>query len=284
MKRYFLLFFASFHLFALGDASSSIDQRLLESSRQVKDERHIVVVTCSYNNAAFYKWNLDSIFSQEYDNYHVIYVDDCSPDNTGSLVEAYVEENNMQDKFVIVKNEERVKALANLHKAIQMCKPTDIVVILDGDDQLAHSKVLQKINEVYSDPNVWLTYGQFKEHPSGRRGFCQPYPQSIIQKNRFRYHPPTPSHLRTFYAGLFQKIDINDLMFQDEFFSMTYDLAMMFPMIEMAGERHRFIPDILLNYNATNPINDHKVSKNLQRKFDLIIRARTTYKRLDTLF
>lgn len=269
----------------LDDGSYERDERLINSVPMVDDERHIVVVVCSYNNEKYYNWNLDSVFAQQYKNYHVIYVDDCSADNTGGLVEDYVKREGMQDKFIIYRNAERRKALANLYYAIHTCKSTDIIVILDGDDRLASSRVLQRINQAYDDPNIWLTYGQFREHPSGVLGFCRPYPKRIVERRGFRYHPDTPSHLRTFYAGLFHKIRKDDLMFQDDFFPVTYDLAVMFPMIEMARYHHQFIADILVDYNGENPINDHKgTGKQLQRKFDLIIRARTCYVDIESPF
>ncbi len=72
--------------------------------------------------------------------------------------------------------------------------------------------------------------------------------------------------------------------YQDEFFVMTYDLAIMFPMIEMARTHHRFIPEVLVDYNNDNPLSDHRVGKGLQRKLDLIIRARSCYSELASPF
>jgi glycosyltransferase involved in cell wall biosynthesis len=245
----------------------------------------MVVVICSYNNEKYYEWNLASVFAQEYKNYHVLYVNDCSADNTGSGVVDYAKKKGMQDKLIIYHNEERRRALANLYYAINTCNPTDIIIILDGDDRFAHAQVLQRINQAYEDPNIWLTYGQFRECPSGGLGFCRPYPKRVIERCGFRYHADTPSHLRTFYAGLFHKIRKDDLMFQGDFFPVTYDLAIMFPMIEMASLHHLFIPDVLVDYNGGNPINDHKGDgKRLQRKFDLIIRARTCYTEIESPF
>jgi hypothetical protein len=56
---------------------------------------------------------------------------------------------------------------------------------------------------------------------------------------------------------------------------------MMFPMIEMAGERHRFIPDVVYVYNRQNPINDDKVNTQLQRDMESYIRAMPRYQRLE---
>ena len=55
-------------------------------------EKKIVILIPSYNNSRWYKENLDSIINQNYSNYRIVYVDDCSPDNTGQLVETYIKE------------------------------------------------------------------------------------------------------------------------------------------------------------------------------------------------
>ena len=46
------------------------------------------IVVPSYKNVRDdrYKLNMYSIFRQEYDNYHVVYMDDASPDGTGDKV------------------------------------------------------------------------------------------------------------------------------------------------------------------------------------------------------
>ena len=54
----------------------------------------------------------------------------------------------------------------------------------------------------------------------------------------FRDYVHMPTHLRTFYAWLFKKINLEDLLLDGEFFKMTGDQAILYPMIEMAGERH----------------------------------------------
>ncbi len=260
------------------------DMRIADSTPLLNDEQHIVIITCSYNNALYYQWNLNSILTQEYTNYHVIYIDDLSIDGTSHLVKKFVEDHKWEDHVILIENEIRRKALANLYYAISLCKSTDIIVILDGDDRFANAGVLKRINQAYANPNIWLTFGQFREHPSGGTGFCRAYPKHIIDRNGFRYYPATPSHLRTFYAGLFHKIKKEDLMFQGDFFPMTYDLAIMYPMIEMSRTHHQFIGDILVDYNNSNPLSDHRVGKGMQRKYDLIIRARTCYTEVKSPF
>ncbi|MCX5921944.1 MAG: glycosyltransferase family 2 protein [Candidatus Dependentiae bacterium] len=240
-------------------------------------ERRIVVITASYNNKDWYQANLDSIFAQNYTNYRVIYIDDCSPDGTGDLVEQYIKENGQEHRVTLVKNKKHCGAMANHYNAITTCDDRDIIVIVDGDDCVARQGVFNYLNNVYADNSIWLTYGQFVEFPSGCHGFCCPMPRHVIERNAFRDFEHIPSHMRTFYAGLFKQIKKEDLMYQGEFLKMDADIAAMFPMIEMARDHFRFIPEVLYAYNGGNALNDHKISKSMQRQLDLMLRAKPRY-------
>ncbi len=249
------------------------------------EQPHFVIITASYKNAEWYQWNLNSLFNQDYKNWHLVYVDDCSPDGTGELVKSYIKERGFEDKATVICNKHRCGAMSNQYFAIhQLCKPTDIVVILDGDDWFAHTQVLSRLNDVYADGSIWLTYGQFREYPSGKLGFCIPMPREVIENNAFRDFERIPSHLRTFYAGLFHKIKLVDLMYEGGFFPMAPDMAAMMPMIEMARDHFKFISEVLLEYNAVNPISEHRISADLQKKCDIAIRALPQYKKIKSPF
>lgn len=254
--------------------------------KQFKDitpatSKRFVVVIASYNNKDWYKKNLDSVFMQKYKNYHVIYVDDCSSDRTGALVEKYVKDLHHEQYVTLIKNKERRGAMANYYDAVHLCDDASIIVQLDGDDWFAHDHVLDLLNRVYNDSDVWLTYGQFKKYPSGKKGFCKDIPSKIIEANEFRSYKWVTSALRTFYAGLFKLIKKEDVLVDGEFFPMTHDLAIMFPMLEMAGSRIKFISDVLYIYNRANCINDNKVNGELQRELDRFIRAKEKYMPLE---
>jgi glycosyltransferase involved in cell wall biosynthesis len=258
---------------------------LLSATAIYGEEKHIVVVIPSYNNARWCERNLLSVFAQKYSNYHVIYTDDCSSDNTYELVTALVKKYHQEHRVTAIRNQDRCKALKNLVRMIYSCNNHDLILTMDGDDWFPNENVFSYINNVYADPTVWITYGQYAEiHPDGTytRGFNGPMPDSVIKNNLFR--DQFFSHLRTFYAGLFKKIRIEDLMYEGEFFAMSWDLAIMIPMMEMARYHFKYIPDILYIYNALNEINDHKVSRELQKTHERIIRSRTPYTAIQILF
>lgn len=276
-KRVHEIFLGVFYVISLqGDATEFIN-----FSDQY-GQRAMVIMVASYNNKDWYQWHLDSIFAQQYHNYRIIYVDDFSTDGTADLVEAYVKEKKQMHRFTLIRNIQHKGAVANHYHAIHTCDDKEIIVIVDGDDALAHKDVLSFLNEVYADNNIWLTYGQFIEYPGKIPGFCCPMPQEVIAHNAFRDWVHIPSHLRTFYAGLYKQIKKEDLMLNGEFLEMLADIAAMFPMIEMARDHFTFIPHILYSYNAANVINDHKKSKALQRSLDLMIRARKRYDKVSS--
>lgn len=247
-------------------------------------EKSITIIIPSYNNKDWYRRNLDSVLMQDYHHFRVIYIDDASTDGTGDLVKEYLQENDLEHRVTLVQNQQRVGALANTYRGAWMCASSDVIAIVDGDDWLYHERVLQSLNKAYSDPNVWMTYGQFIEYPTGNMGGAAKLPDEIILKNAFREYDWVTTHLRTFYAGLFQKIRKEDLLYNLDFFPVTADLAVMFPLLEMSGIHSRFIPDTLYVYNIATPLNDRKLHINLQIYLDSVIRNRNRYLPVDNPF
>ena len=244
-------------------------------------KKRFVVVIPSYNNVKWCEKNIQSTIDQNYENYRVIYTDDCSSDGTFEKVSEVVNASNKKDKFTLIKNSTRIGALANLYNMIHSCDDDEIILTLDGDDWLSNEHVIGRLNEIYSSDEVWMTYGQFQNYPDGGKGFAQQIPNNVIRDNSFRQYTWCSTHLRTFYSWLFKNIKKNDLYYNGSFMSMTWDMAMIFPMLEMAGNRSRFINDILYIYNLDNPINDHKVNIKLQQDLDRYVRRMPRYSKLE---
>lgn len=251
------------------------------SSELFAFEKEIVVVVPSYNNKEWYRKNLESILQQEYSNYTVIYIDDCSPDGTGQLVEEFLQDNDPLHRVTLTKNKVRRGALANHYMAVYMVSDHVIIVHLDGDDWFYHNNVLQRVNQEYQDSEVWMTYGQFVCYPSGTLGHCRKTSPEIVAANSWRDSLLMRwSALRTFYAWLFKNIKKEDLMINNVFFPVACDNAFMFPMLEMAQYHVRFIPDVLYVYNTETPINDYKKNLSLQLSVAHYIQQKQRYKPL----
>lgn len=249
-----------------------------------EDEKSIVVIIPSYNNKDWYERNLNSVLSQEYDNFEVIYIDDASTDGTALLVEKYLSEHDFDTKVKLIKNQKRVGSLANLYHAIWLCDPTAIVVTVDGDDWLFSFDALKTVNKMYANEDVWMTYGCFYLYPQGYLNPVEPLSRATIENNAYRDAPYVTSHLRTFYAGLFHQIQYEDLLYEGQFFRVVGDLAFMFALLEMSGEHTRFIHQPLYVYNVATPLSDNKLYLEMIVPLENYIRQKRRYKPLLKLF
>lgn len=137
--------------------------------------------------------------------------------------------------------------LENVYNTVMNLDPAAIVLWVDGDDWLASDHVVERVLLEYQR-GAWMTWGQYAlwDEKNIRKGHCfDPHDRRACRKDDWY-----ASHLRTFRAGLFQKINPIDLAFEDHLWSPECcDLATMFPMLEMADDRGRFIPDVLYVYN-----------------------------------
>jgi glycosyltransferase involved in cell wall biosynthesis len=264
-----------------GPSMPSSDMPLFPNCKGVQLMKKIAVIIPSYNNRQSYERNLSSVVAQDYHDFRVIYVDDCSSDRTGELVEQFIADRNSGNLIDLIRNPVRIGALQNLYNTIHMCDDDEIVILLDGDDWFAHNGVLRKVNEVYANPDCWMTYGQYRSWPDTMIGYSREIPSDIIETNNFRENEWCSSHLRSFYAWLFKLIKMEDLISPcGAFYHMAWDQAIMFPMLEMSGHRAKFISEVLYIYNAANPINDCKVDRQLQRSLETVIRMQKRYDRL----
>lgn len=242
---------------------------LLSLPAHAFEQKEITVIILSYNNKQWYEQTLISALNQDYSNYKIIYIDDCSDDGMSELVQLFITVHDTKHRITYVRNATRKGTLANHWHAIHdYCSDDTIVVHLDGDgDMFAHPYVLQRVNQEYQDPQVWLTYGSFKEFPSDKIGWAYEIPRAIVNQNEWRSINDIrwgPTHLRTFYAWLFKEIKLEDLFYNGTFFPVTGDVAFMYPLAEMAAIHTRFIPDILYVYNISNPLNDFNTQLPLQ--------------------
>lgn len=263
--------------------------RALKSNEVMHTE--FVILVASYNNEKFVEDNLKSICFQESSMpYHIICINDCSTDRTGLCMEEYVRQHHLENKVTIIHNKERIGSVANVYETVHKLPDHKVVVIVDGDDLLKDNKVLLRLEQAYKDPDIWLTYGQALSFPQKNVLKSEKVPDRIFYNREIRKYKWVTSHLRTFKAGLFKKIKKEHLLYQGKFIMKACDLAIMFPMLEMAGPKNElskirstFIEDILYLYRRNNPLSVHKVSRSEQVLMDKYIRSLAPYEPLDSL-
>ncbi len=245
------------------------------------ENKRFVFIAPGYNNANWVERMLLSIFTQNYSNYHIICIDDASTDDSVLKIKTCISAYKKQDKITLIENKERQGMMANRYNAIYMCNDNDICIILDGDDWLfPDPEILNFYNQVYSDQNIWLTFGQFVEYPSGKIGYGREYSFNTIRKNAYRKEFFGAQHLRTFYAWLFKLVHIESFIHKGSFIRFCTDHAILYPMLEMAGFHAVFLSKITCVYNRCNPLSGCKKSTNDGNDCSAWVKAQTPYQPL----
>ena len=234
------------------------------------------IIVPVYNSEKYLEKCINSIIKQSFKNFQVKIGDDCSTDSTFEIASKICE--NYQN-FDIFKNSRRLGALNNISKLLGLSvkDPSKTIdILIDGDDYLYSGDVLSIICEKYLKTNCLITYGS---HLSSKGVQGKKYPWFIRNFNLYRKYFWYASHLRTFRHDLWLSMNPNDLLDKNgQYFPVAWDLAIMFPLLEMAGSRQEFMQDLLYVYNDQNPISDHIIRRKEQILVAKEIRSKKRYK------
>ena len=197
------------------------------------------IVVPSYNNEKWIETNIESIKEQNYANFEVLYINDKSTDRTEELYHKFVGDD---PKWTLQNNEVNRKRPYNVapkNLAHFFNDPEEILLFVDGDDWLPNAGVLEQVNDLYNNREVWMTYGgmvcwrggdKFEQaHPQNTH-----YPPDTHAMNSYRTDHWRASHLRSFKWWLYEKVKDEDLRYSvtNEYYHAE-DLASSFPCLEM---------------------------------------------------
>lgn len=241
-------------------------------------ENNFKIIVPVYNAERYIGKCLDSIQKQTYTNFKCVIINDASTDNTGKIA---LEKILIDDRFILIDNKIRKYCVENIVNGLNfICNnDEDIVVKVDGDDELFDENVLSYVNSIYEDSNVWMTYGQYMFVSNGVEGTCQYVPGLFNRKDIDRW---LLSHLRTHKYFLFRLIKDEDLRdVEGKYFCFAEDRVFLYPMAEMAGGHLKFISKVLYKYNDMSPLNEFRTSVTKQLATDAYVRAKPSYKPLE---
>ena len=258
--------------------------RPLDEISGTNGEKHITVVMVTSNAKEYIQRALDSVFDQNYSNYILLVIDDCSQDNTVEFVKEYAQERGQAYQLAVHRNKVRRDVpLINYLRAAKVSSSDDIIVVLSPQDYFAHDEVLADLNNIYQSDDIWMTYGPMRCYPSRRIINGQKIPREVIVLNGYRDYLNTPTFLQSFRAGLFKKIEIKDFCCGSIFLKMDNDLAAMLPMLEMAKKHARYVPNILIIRNTQLDHHRYTVEKEHQELMDITVRCWARYDELEHL-
>jgi glycosyltransferase len=157
----------------------------------------ISVITVTRNCAETISQCLNSIFSQDYENYESIVIDGNSTDGTLGILESYRSRIN----YLISESDAGIYDAMN--KGLRLASG-DVVGFLNADDMLADTKVFEKIASIFKDNNIDAVYGDLVyvsrlnskkilrywksstyKHSDFKLGWMPPHPTLYIRKTTF---------------------------------------------------------------------------------------------------
>jgi len=235
---------------------------------------NFVIITTVYNAEGYIKRCIDSIKGQNYSNWKSVIINDCSTDNTWSVIQ-----ENVDDRFITVNNKENKKALVNYIEYIpQYCKDGDIIVSLDGDDCLYGNDVLSYLNHVYQDSKIKVTYGSYvlsTEVNNPKSHDCN-YPiTSINDLKRVGFNM---SHLKTWKYDLWKKIPIDNMKGENgKIIQCTWDIPIVVNLCLLCDdvkENVKYIEKPLYVYNIENQSSEFRVNRDKQNGENQYVRKK----------
>ncbi len=104
------------------------------------DQELVTIITPSYNTGRFIGETINSVLSQTYTNWEMIIVDDCSSDNTDTIVQPFLSDKRIK----YLKNEKNSGAAISRNYALREAKGRWIA-FLDSDDLWMPTKLEKQI-------------------------------------------------------------------------------------------------------------------------------------------
>ena len=247
----------------------------------MEKQNKFIIISTVYNKSKWVRFNVNSVKQQSYTNYLAVYGYDKSTDDTlEHLMDAVKDDSN----FLIFHNPNPgcflncFMGTYNHLKETGQIQPEDIIVEIDGDDWLLHPFVLQYLNQVYQNENIWMTYGQYIHYPSGELGgHYHLHLDDIVDKtNSYRTSTFPYSHLKTYKAFLLDKINDDDITDPQtgKYFNAAADFALCMPLVEMTGKSRIFrVDEPLYVYNVSSDLDSETNNRvDLQKHVEMRIR------------
>lgn len=117
--------------------------------------KSVAVLLSSYNGEKYIKSQIDSLLNQTYSNMKIYIRDDCSTDNTLSIIKSYSD-----DRIVIVESDKNIGYPGGFYELLRLCDKEDYYSFCDQDDVWNPEKVeravkkLEQLDE--SKPNLYF--------------------------------------------------------------------------------------------------------------------------------
>ena len=222
-------------------------------------------IITAFRNSKFINRCIESVINQTCKDWQMILIDDNSTNKLD-----YIRDS----RITYIYNDERKYALRNIVESVwRYAGQEDIVVMLDGDDYLAHNDVLQLIHDEYSLTNCDALWTQHinSDGSIGNSGNMVGDPITCSWRM---------SHLRTFKKYLIHGVKPDIFLDENkEWWRCCYDQALYRPILKVA-KKPTFFDKVCMVYNLGQGDNVKQIqietAKKIQRQ---LVAEYATFKR-----
>ena len=116
-------------------------------------EKRFSIIIPAYNVEQYIEEAIKSVLEQDFQNYELILIDDCSTDNTKNLLEKY-----RSERTKVYSTNKNTGTAAGPRNVGLNYATGEYVLFLDGDDKLYNNKVLGKIDKLISNEKYDVVY------------------------------------------------------------------------------------------------------------------------------
>ncbi len=136
-------------------------QRQLQTESIVRPARTLTIVVPCYGHSQFMRTMVESIAMQTRPPDEVVFVNDCSPDETLKTLECSIAEFDLRNRTrcVVLNNVRNLGQAASLNAGIETAT-SDVTMVLNDDDYLFHDAVAITLRVLQMRPHIRMFGGQ----------------------------------------------------------------------------------------------------------------------------
>lgn len=160
------------------------------------------VCMVTYNHEDFISKSIESVVKQKHNyTYELLISDDCSQDNTASIIKKY--ETKYPDIIKANINKTNVGPTQNYFQTLNRCKGK-YILFCDGDDCWEQGKVKDQISFLENNKDFGFCYSKMEviDRTKDNSTYFGYYPEDLKQ---VLYENPTPSSTMCFKTELWEK-------------------------------------------------------------------------------
>ncbi len=148
-----------------------------------------IIVNC-YNGEKYLKQCIQSIFNQNYKNWEIVFVDNCSTDKSFDILNTF---NNSKINYFYIKNNISLYKARNY--ALTKCKG-DFISFLDVDDYWLPNKISAQI-ELINKKKFDVVYSNYY-----LKNYNFPYSKKIFSKSNLPFGKITNELMKNYTVGI----------------------------------------------------------------------------------